>query len=789
MKPEQIAFARLIKVDEEKRLVYGRACQEVVDRVGEIFDYESSKPLFQKWSKSQLEASMGKSAGNIRAMHKDVAAGVIVPEGGLVFHDDERAIDVCSKIVDDAEWAKVLSGTYTGYSIGGSYAKKWEDPELKRTRYTGDPIEISLVDRPAVPTATFFEIQKRDGSMDVKPFKQDRKAMIAYLVEKGQKAEILAKAPDDDIEQRYVEAIVTSRLEDLRTGKSKPAATKAQLILDGKDLATFVDDPKVGDLVELGGKQYAVQKVEAGKAVIALAPADEQGITVVGSDDELAAFAKLLDDHGLEMKDVIVLVKRGLPNAEPTEVEIEAVARTLCEAKGQKPDDAGADKALLWKSYIPAATDAARKAKAKDDLAKPRRAPGAAKKFADEANKKYPIDTEEQIRAAWDYIHGAAATKKYSADEIKMIRTAIALEWKAKIDKDGPPAPADATKAVDALANAMAKMAKAAPEDKEAMAKLQAAAARALLRKGLYTCAEFAYLINSLCGLAEGVEWEAYHEGDGSQLHVKIREGIALLGEALGEMVEEEIAEQIGTDDAGGGAMALRASLQGLSKRLEALEKGASEKHLVVKAAHMQKCHDHVVKMGAACSGAMDKAATPEMIKAHVAVAQEHLDKCHKMLNAMGSDCSSDGKDDDDAKKAAALAQREALKKAHPTLSEVQLDALLKAEPIAAPPAAAPADPLSKAIEAALAPIKQELAGAKATIAKLEAEPRAPKARLLAVSKADDVDPAAGGGATNDKAPGPVFKADGVTIDADATALAMTKWVQSRGKPLVDMKR
>ena len=37
-------FVPITKVDVAKQMVYGRAVQEVVDRVGEIFDYTTSKP-------------------------------------------------------------------------------------------------------------------------------------------------------------------------------------------------------------------------------------------------------------------------------------------------------------------------------------------------------------------------------------------------------------------------------------------------------------------------------------------------------------------------------------------------------------------------------------------------------------------------------------------------------------------------------------------------------------------------------------------------------------------------
>ena len=46
-------------------------------------------------------------------------------------------------------------------------------------------------------------------------------------------------------------------------------------------------------------------------------------------------------------------------------------------------------------------------------------------KFADETNKKYPIDTEEHIRAAWTYINHKDNAAKYDADEVETIKNRI----------------------------------------------------------------------------------------------------------------------------------------------------------------------------------------------------------------------------------------------------------------------------------------------------------------------------------------------------------------------------
>lgn len=46
-------------------------------------------------------------------------------------------------------------------------------------------------------------------------------------------------------------------------------------------------------------------------------------------------------------------------------------------------------------------------------------------KFADQTNKKYPIDTPEHVRAAWSYINHQDNAAKYDADEVKVIKDNI----------------------------------------------------------------------------------------------------------------------------------------------------------------------------------------------------------------------------------------------------------------------------------------------------------------------------------------------------------------------------
>lgn len=159
-------FIPITKVDATQRLVYGVATAEALDRQGEICDYATTKPFYEKWSSDIAKASDGKSLGNVRSMHGSIAAGKITT---LKFNDADRQIELCAKIVDDAEWAKVTEGVYTGFSQGGAYVKRWTD-DVGHQRYTADPCEVSLVDLPCLQRAT-FQMIKANGASEQRSFR------------------------------------------------------------------------------------------------------------------------------------------------------------------------------------------------------------------------------------------------------------------------------------------------------------------------------------------------------------------------------------------------------------------------------------------------------------------------------------------------------------------------------------------------------------------------------------------------------------------------------------------
>lgn len=133
-------------------------------------------------------------------------------------------------------------------------------------------------------------------------------------------------------------------------------------------------------------------------------------------------------------------------------------------------------------------------------------------KFADTKNKKYPIDTEEHIRAAWNYIHQKHNAAKYSAEDLASIRRKIIAAWKQKIDEKGPPEATEKT-------------------------------ITAHMTKGLYEVSQLACMLNNLDALEDMVSMEARAEGDNSLIPQRLIEAINTLGDILRDMVDEEVEE------------------------------------------------------------------------------------------------------------------------------------------------------------------------------------------------------------------------------------------------------
>jgi hypothetical protein len=384
--PALAMFVPITKVDEEKRLVYGRITAESVDRSNEILDYAASKPHFEKWSQGFSDATGGKSKGNLRAMHKNVSAGKFTE---IVFNDDAKEIHGVAKVVDDNEWQKVLEGVYTGFSIGGKYASRAPDAvEKGKTRYVALPGEVSLVDTPCLPIAT-FEFVKADGASMQKnfvPWQPDNNTLSV-------RARELAKAAGD--ETAWPDHIGAAR-EDLIAKRF--AASSAEEGAAQENPATGAGG---------AGGEAAGEGAAADVAAAAAAAAD------VAKRDEGPSAAELGVTQEWKAPDGQVFLTKADAMRHASSLSRNPVADALARADavmkgtvvaGDYGDVAYADTGLL-----------------KD--AKPR----------------FPIDCPLNVRASWAHFCKGAGDMGYAEAELTKIATAIATAWVDIVNPNGPP--------------------------------------------------------------------------------------------------------------------------------------------------------------------------------------------------------------------------------------------------------------------------------------------------------------------------------------------------------------
>ena len=286
----------LTKVDEVQGLIWATASTETPDKDKEIFDYASSKPEIQAWSDRIFKTSGGKSYGNIRSMHENISAGKIVEPIG--FDDEGKRVEVCIKVVDKNELAKVAEGIYTGLSFGGSYKKRWADPVNPMfKRYTASPTELSLADNPCVPDAV-FELVKTDGSKEMRKFAKAAPAPKAKT-KNTEPENMLTKIAL--LIQSLSELRKISILKTLQKGAALKSLTKLRTDMMAMQKAVASQEPK-----ELKKGMYGVSSLASAIASIDCITRDQEFEAEMEGDDsdlpeKLAEARKMLGDILVEM--------------------------------------------------------------------------------------------------------------------------------------------------------------------------------------------------------------------------------------------------------------------------------------------------------------------------------------------------------------------------------------------------------------------------------------------------------------------------------------------------------
>ena len=355
--------------------------------------------------------------------------------------------------------------------------------------------------------------------------------------------------------------------------------------------------------------------------------------------------------------------------------------------------------------------------------------------FADAKNKKYPIDTEAHIRAAWNYLNKRKNAAKYSAADVKAIKAKIVAAWKKTIDKDGPPSAEKGEPMVNLKAVRDAFVAKAAT-----LGVTLTSPADDVLKVGFapdqYGWSGSKEVQDALSGLyalslvEDLIRSEEFEEGEDAddERQVQVLTGQVVAGlvdfisAELAELVEDEAAE-------GDGEEAMKAI-------------GVRAKAMITKE-NAQAVHNHVVKnCGAKCKVAKADGDEADDAKAMHASTQPvtatvgrigpkvraHLNKsnaqsAHDHSVSLGAKCFKAEKADEAAEAA--------------VKAEAPVVPVVTPEPVAVPPTPvvktdAPATGDAAKVLADLDAVKAEIAAFRTELGALNGERDALKAELVA---------------------------------------------------------
>ena len=229
--------------------------------------------------------------------------------------------------------------------------------------------------------------------------------------------------------------------------------------------------------------------------------------------------------------------------------------------------------------------------------------------YQPDGKRRYPVDTERHIRAAWNYINRPSNAQRYTTDQVGRIRATIIAAWKEKIDIEGPPS--------------------AAGDEK---------ASSAALTKALCDVGHVAQIIHDLDWLQDALEVEAAIEGDDSPQPARLQSIISELCGFLNALVAEETGELLGDaqmDDAclpqrAAELIAMTASAPGAARIAALLKTGNPRMQklaaaLLAKAKHSQGDQALVDMALCACDRCLKIDGPTVEEKTHLARARDHL--------------------------------------------------------------------------------------------------------------------------------------------------------------------
>lgn len=290
------------KINESKRTVSGFATIDNVDTAADVITAEASTEAFNTFR------------GNVREMHKDIAAGKVLnyrPEEflheGTVYNGIYVDVYV-SKGAPDT-WEKVLDGTLSGFSVKGDIKQchsAFVPDENRTVRYITkyNMTELSLVDSPGNQFCNVLSLQKMDdGSTQLAGLVEDTKVSNVFWCNEDRIAvsagEELRKCSICSSDMENVGWYEPS--EEVPTNESISKILQASNKLE-KNLNVTEGGSKMSEEVT-----EEVKSVEETEASVVEEATQEVSETVAKTDEpDLATISKALDEIHAALTDTTV---------------------------------------------------------------------------------------------------------------------------------------------------------------------------------------------------------------------------------------------------------------------------------------------------------------------------------------------------------------------------------------------------------------------------------------------------------------------------------------------------
>lgn len=208
--------------------------------------------------------------------------------------------------------------------------------------------------------------------------------------------------------------------------------------------------------------------------------------------------------------------------------------------------------------------------------------------FADPTNKRFPLETQAQVKAALYYVNQDAAKALYTEEEYAVVKAAVETAWKEKVSDTVPD---DVVKAVG-------------EQD---------------LAKSFYLSSQFLSVLDSLQYLVTSAQY-TYLDGSSPQLAVKCKMAMQDLANCVADMVSTDVADLSRSKEEKEAVTVLRARLTDLQKAT-VVDKDTIEKvgarNSTKDSQRIQSIHDLAVELGAKSpkanpNGTLEDKAAPE---------------------------------------------------------------------------------------------------------------------------------------------------------------------------------